>query len=201
MDSACGNLDDYLAGDLPASEAERFSAHAESCAECRAAVDEQRWIDGLLTSPVRAELESASPKLVQSIEAAVAKSSQRARMFTVGLAAAAACLLAVGWTALMSRKQSDVMHLNADSVIEIVQPEPTAVVDSPPRAIVDGGADMLVVPIESPYPQVTIVRVYATFQLERAELADASPFPADEPDEFDEFDEFAWPDEIYGETL
>ena len=58
--SDCENLDAFLADDLSPSEVSRFTAHLHECASCRDAVDQQGWIDGLLSSPILTELEAAA---------------------------------------------------------------------------------------------------------------------------------------------
>jgi anti-sigma factor RsiW len=166
IDHLCHQLDVYLAGELAANAAAPFEAHCTSCGECRAAIDEQRWIDGLLRSTVRVELECASPKLAKTIAATLDKSSQRAGMFTVGFAAAAVLLVAVGWAALTSRERRELTEQHVVPSTNILNVESPAVVVAPPRATVDGGPDMLVVPIESPYPDVTIVRMYPIYKPE-----------------------------------
>jgi hypothetical protein len=83
-DTLCEALDDYLDGALAPREAARFESHIASCIACREAVDEQRWIDGLLRSDEAAELEAApAPATIP-----IAKLRRR-RVFALAAAAAA----------------------------------------------------------------------------------------------------------------
>jgi hypothetical protein len=50
----------------------------------------------------------------------------------------------------------------------------------PPRAVVIGGSDMIAVPIESPYPDITIVRMYPVYQPAFAAHFDEIPPRADD---------------------
>jgi len=187
MNQACEQLDDYLAGELAAGDVARFEAHCATCAECRAGVDEQRWIDGLLQSPVRVELESASPAFVKTIESAIEKSSQRAGVFSVGLAAAAVLLVAVGVAVLASGERPELAGQKAVPSNDAARVQSPSLVKASPKATVDGGDDMLVVPIESPYPDVTIVRMYPIYKPQlAANMSD--PQPAG--------DTFLWPESL-----
>ena len=51
----CPLLDAYLDGELPTDQREAFNAHLDQCAACREAIEEQRWIDGLLQSQAAVE--------------------------------------------------------------------------------------------------------------------------------------------------
>ena len=50
MNSNCNNLDAYLADDLSVDDAAAICRASAVCDDCREAVDEQLWIDGLLRS-------------------------------------------------------------------------------------------------------------------------------------------------------
>ena len=60
MNSKCNNLDAYLRDDLSVDERAAFESHLEECDACREAMDQQQWIDGLLQSPTRIQLERPS---------------------------------------------------------------------------------------------------------------------------------------------
>ena len=45
----CNKLDAYLTDDLSVDDVAGFESHLEACAECRDAIDEQKWIDNLKT--------------------------------------------------------------------------------------------------------------------------------------------------------
>lgn len=173
-----------------------FAAHFESCDQCRAAIDQQRWIDGLLRSPIRAEHESPPASLVDAVRTTLRESRQRAGLIACVFAAAAALVIAVGWTALVDRPAEPagdgrelVLNVDDSSTNSIGNREtPVAIATTPPRATVITGPDMLAVPIESPYPDVTIVRLYPTYRPEFTTHSAVSRPPAD--------DDFAWPDDF-----
>lgn len=157
MTGDCDKLDAYLAGELELSEAARFDAHLEVCEACREVVDQQRWMDGLLRSPVREEVEAPSATLGESIGNALARRRRRRRVVTSGLAAAV-LLVAVGGLWHVNQQESH------DSTAAAVA------VSKPPEFI--GSDDVLVVPVKSRYPNVTLVRVYPVYQL--TTLSDSS---------------------------
>src|SRR5437867_1731174 len=98
MNRECNKRDAFLADDLPADETERFNDHLPNCDACREAVNQQRWIDVLLQSPVRSQLEPLPVDLVELMRTSVSRRRQVARLAACGLAAAAAILVAAGWT-------------------------------------------------------------------------------------------------------
>jgi hypothetical protein len=188
MDVTCEQLNAFLNGDLAPVDARRFEGHASVCAECRDAIDEQRWIDGLLCSPERTALESPRPAMVGEIESALSQSKQWAGVLAYGLAAAAVVFLAVGWIVFAGRGAEKVASTNANELKDsprvvsedsVSQQVEKLAVDAPPRAVVDGGDDMIVVAIESPYPDVTIVRVYPIYKPDLTTDSSTLP-PADD---------------------
>jgi anti-sigma factor RsiW len=184
MPDDCELLDDFLSGDLPADKADRFTAHLASCEYCRAEIDEDRWIERLLQSSERLELESPSPALLEGIRSTLMKSRQRAGMLACGLAAAV-LLIAAGWIALSGGLSSEEYGgLVAEG--------------DPPRQFVHAvvtGENVIVVPVESPDPQVTIVRLFPTFQPDEGQVIETSPSAEEE------FDGPAWLEETHGDAL
>lgn len=183
MHGECEQLDDFLAGALPADVVTRFAGHMQSCTDCRAAIDEQRWIDGLLRSPVHAEIEPPPAELVTAIQTTLTKSRQRAGVFAVGFAAAAVLFVAVGWVVFNGGERAESVRPASVDVAEVrdaIEVEQEEVAVAPPRAIVDGGPDMIVVPLESPYPDVTIVRMYPVYQPTFAAHSGVTPQRADD---------------------
>jgi anti-sigma factor RsiW len=184
MQSDCDHLDDFLSGDLPDSKAGRFTAHLASCEHCRAEVDEERWIERLLQSSERLELESPSPALLEDIRSTLTKSRQHAGVLAYGLAAAVV-LITAGWIALSGRTASK------------VQDEPVADISSPlqfARAVVSG-ENMIVVPIAYGDPDVTVVRLFPTYPPDGDQIVEANPASAKE------FDDSLWSQELHGDTL
>jgi hypothetical protein len=95
-DRPCTKLDDYLGGWLPKPAQADFEAHLARCAHCRAEVERQRRLDGML-GQVGARLEPVPPELVERIERRLAAAQWRSRATraVAGLAAAAVLLLSV----------------------------------------------------------------------------------------------------------
>jgi hypothetical protein len=163
---ACCNLDASLLGDLPPDAVSRFSAHVDQCESCRDAIDQQRWIDGLLTSPLGRQLESPTGTLIDSFRATKNPRPRQTRLIACVFATAAALAIAAGWTALNRRAPTiGAPDGVAETVVidDVAPPSPRIDLD-PPHATFVGGPDVLVVPVASRHPNVTIVRVYPTYQ-------------------------------------
>ncbi len=180
----CDNLDHYLNDDLPAEAAACFELHLEQCAACRNVVDYQRWIDGLLNSPLTPELESPPRSIIGSFHESRVARQRRVRLIAGGLAAAAMLVVAVGWTALFNRQAVP----TADHDVGVRQIAGDAPSAQPPRATFVGGSDVIAVPIESHRPDVTVVRIYPTY---RPSVADQAATEESEPTtDSDSIDEF-----------
>jgi hypothetical protein len=194
----CENLDDFLADGLQAAAASDFIAHLDRCERCREAVDEQQWIDGLLRSPLAVKLEAPPNWIWERVTTRLARRRQNVKFLACGLAAAAAVVIAVGWTVKLNRQarvpvQANLAELmrehnrrqsSSETIVDKSAPLP------PPRATFVGGPDVLVVPIESRHPNVTVVRIYPTYEPEFAAQANAE-LPTTP-------DEFIWPFELNG---
>ena len=161
----CSHLDAFLLGDLDSAAASRFNAHLNQCETCRDAVEEQRWIDGLLTSPIGSELESPPERLIDTFHQTVDSRRRRTRLVACVFATAAAVAIAAGWIVL--NRQASVVDApggvavnTADHDADLSTPQKHT---EPPRATFVGGSDVLVVPVTSRHTNVTIVRVYPAY--------------------------------------
>jgi anti-sigma factor RsiW len=159
MTPDCEQLDAYLLGDLPSGEAARFESHLEVCSACREAIDEHRWIDGLLQSPARTQLEPVPQKIVDSVRTVAARYDRRRRILTYAFATAAALLVAVGWLAF----NPPVKYFTHQ--MEIAEPRRAPVNKTAGTFVAT--SDAIVVPLDSPSDDVTIVQVYQTTESER----------------------------------
>jgi hypothetical protein len=187
----CQDLDNYLADNLSADAKARFTAHLVDCDRCRDAVDQQRWIDGLLRSPLVMDLETPPGALVACIRARQSQRRRQTRLIACGLAAAAAMVVAVGWTVKLNRQARGITNAKtASAVLTRAEIEPSLANAEHPRATVVGGKDVLIVPIESQHPNVTVVRVYPSYRPVYATHS-RSPAPAST-------DEFLWNDDLNG---
>jgi anti-sigma factor RsiW len=157
-------LDAYLNGDLPFDDVAGFKSHMKSCAECMEAIDEQRWIDGLLHSPARLHLEHPPAAILDSVRLLLAHRRHRILPAACGLAAAAALLIATGWFALTGQGRSPTSAERRD--IAVVQPT-RAPAPVQPQAIFVTTSEAIAVSLESPSSDVTIVQVYPTTDTER----------------------------------
>jgi hypothetical protein len=185
----CKNLDAYLLDELPAEAAFNFDSHLDQCESCRNAVEQQRWIDALLRSPLVAELEPSPESLSTSISTRLTRSNRQLRVIACVFAAAAAVVIAVGWTVMLNRQVATVDHSNAiflNGTAANLPPQD----DEPPRATFVGGPNVLVVPVESPHPNVTVVRIYPAYQPNYAVQASVDPSSG--------VNEFYWPDKLNG---
>jgi anti-sigma factor RsiW len=166
MTSDCEQLDAYLLDDLADSDAARFKQHLGACAACREAVEQQRWIDDLLQSQVRAELERTPRAIVDSVQKVAARHDRRRRVLTYALATAAALLIAVGWLAHRRSAATPPMQ-SATQEIAVADAPRVPTNESKPEGTFVATTDAIVVPVDSSSDDVTIVQVYQTTESER----------------------------------
>jgi len=209
MHHECENLDAFLADELPAESVGLFVAHLAECDGCRDAVDQQRWIDCLLRSPLRQELEAPPAAAAVAVRASIVQRRRRVRLVASGLAAAAAIVVAVGWAALWDASFGGEVEQHTLAVRHDSEPSPGPSLEGrgierepslgpslpgrgiePPRATFVGGPDVLVVPVKSSHPNVTVVRVYPTYQPSYSIQASADQ-PVGGRD-------YAWPNDLNG---
>jgi anti-sigma factor RsiW len=184
MSAECEYLDAFLAEDLSPGDSNRFEVHLHRCDACRDAINEQRWIDALLGSPERLELEPVSPALAGSVRDSILSRRRQARLIACGLAAAAVLVIALGWMAVLNRQaRGPAANQIAGTTLPDNEPSNPSlkriVTAEAPRAVFVGGPDVLVVPVASRHPNVTIVRVYPTYQSSFAAKATSDETDAD----------------------
>jgi anti-sigma factor RsiW len=180
----CATLDEYLAGDLSAADAAALESHLALCSACRAAVDEQLWIDSLLHSPERVLVEPTPIYMLRRLGAAVSHRRRRRGQMVAGTLAAATLVLAISWVTGnwggMSNRQA---LSNRQARIEVPsQAEAPARIEP---AVFTGSDDSIVVPVASTYPNVTVVSVYPIYESNEA----ASLKVGDPPSEHSDFNE------------
>ena len=163
----CYQLEAYLADSLSADATAAFESHLDTCDDCREAVDEQRWIDGLLQSPTRIELEHTPPALLETIRSSVARQERSKLRVTYSLAAAAVVLIGIGWFALREHKAPLDEATNPTIAAAPEIPAANAAPSAKQQATFVASADSIVVPVESSSSDVTIVQVYSTTEAER----------------------------------
>jgi anti-sigma factor RsiW len=175
----CHHLDAYFDGELAPADRASFECHLASCPECREAIDEQNRIDALLGGSALANLEAPPPALVEQVGRTLHRRRRFARLAACGLAASAAAVLLVGiaWTTGYSRPEAALGPPVSAAPVQN---------DSEPWATFVGGPDVIVMPIESESPDVTIVRVYPVFEPDFSDQVSLDPIAAG--------DGFAWPE-------
>jgi anti-sigma factor RsiW len=178
----CDNLDAFLSDELGAGAAARFEAHLTACDACREAIDEQRWIDALLRSSATLQDERVPNTVLESFRTRVARRRRRVTLAAFGVAAAAMVVVAAGWTLLLSRQAMVPAGLEVATSDVLSHDVPPA---QPPRAAFVGGDNMIVVSVKSRHPDVTIVRVYPTYQSSYAAHSSAADSSFG--------DDFTWP--------
>lgn len=179
MNAPCENLDAYLADDLLVDAAAAFEEHLECCDECRDAVAEQGWIEALLRSPERLEVEAAPRHLVETTKLQVAGGARQRRRWAAGaFAAAASVVIALGWIAIQPRSSDNDADDRA-ATPTASKPAPEAV---PPTSTFIADANAIAIPMVSKHPNITIVRVYPTL---RPLVSDGSA--SSEPEDESEF--------------
>ena len=186
MNSKCEKLEPFLSGDLRDDDALRFEAHVHECEACRDAIGQQHWIDGLLRSHTRIELEPAPEGVSKTVCVSMMR-RRYARLAACGLVAAAVLFVLAGWIFMLNRQARDAAEpviaraFNAETE---PSPDPSLTgrgLAEPLRAVFVGGPDLFVAAVESRNPNVTIVRLYPTYKPTLAsdasvESSDADPF-------------------------
>jgi|RhiMethySRZTD1v2_1073278.scaffolds.fasta_scaffold859011_2 anti-sigma factor RsiW len=162
MTCDCDKLDAYLLGELSAPDAAQFAQHLVQCDDCRETIEQQRWIDGLLRSTEAQELETPSDDLLLSIRSVSPRNRRRTLRIACGLAAAAMLLIAAGWT-MYPFDQHQVPTL-AETSPPPAKSTSAQVARPAPHATFVPSNDAIVVPLKSHRPNVTVVRVYPTYQ-------------------------------------
>jgi hypothetical protein len=151
-----------------------------------------------LRSPLGAEVESPPEWILVRTSTRIARQRRQTRLIACGLAAAAVLVIAVGWTLKLNRQASVPVDTNLADVTRDANsqqsPSDTMADQSAPsllrRATFVGGPEVLVVPVESRHPNVTVVRIYPAYVPDHAAQANAElPAAADES---------VWPFELNG---
>jgi anti-sigma factor RsiW len=169
MTNECDNLDAYLAEDLPAEEAAQFARHLDQCEPCRNAIDQQRWIDKLLTSNEIASLEPAPPVLRHALRTSLGRRRRAVQLIACGLAAAAAIVIvAAGWTLKLHRQPTNVAGPTTGPIAKTDVSETSESSHSvAPHATFVSNGDTIAVPLDSADDNVTIVQLYPTTETAR----------------------------------
>lgn len=168
----CEHLDAFLLSDLPPAAVVRFEAHLATCADCHEAVEEQRWIDGLLQSDATATLEPAPPSLT-TLPTLNTRRRQVTRYVGPLITVAAALLIAVfGWQLIGSR-ENETMSPKGGNLAKNAASRPSAVpvLAGEPgdtnRARFVNRSDTIALSIESDDDNVSIVQLVPTTQTDR----------------------------------
>jgi anti-sigma factor RsiW len=184
MGSECDKLDAFLLSDLGGDDAARFERHLETCTACREAIDQERWLDELLRSPARVELEPAPDALRHSIRTSVSRHRRQRRLVAGVLAVAVALAVAAGWTLWAGRPSPSPSLTGRGNTELAAQSEPSqSSGEYITKAVVIGDENTIMVPVESRYPNVTVVRVYSEYRPKH--VAQAPPGQPADGDGFD----------------
>jgi anti-sigma factor RsiW len=156
MNEYCSNLDNYLLADLSPADDAAFAEHLAGCEDCREAIEEQQWIDDALRASSGLESQIPPPHIASDLRVVVARrESHRRRAVGIALATAATLLVVVTW--LLNHPSGHLPERVATTNQVPSAPES-------PRAVFVAGGGTIAVPVESRHPDVTIVRIYSTFQ-------------------------------------
>jgi anti-sigma factor RsiW len=164
LNSSCNNLDAYLSDALSDDERALFDSHLQGCATCRGAVDQQQWIDDILQSPERIQLERPSVIILDTFRVSVARRRRRFIQVACSLAVAATLLIAVGLVKL--NRQANGLSKSEEPAVAVAEPGHVPTPAQPPATFFSS-SDAIVVPLESPSADVTVVQVYPTIDTER----------------------------------
>ncbi len=164
-DFDCRLLDDYLNGDLPGEEQARFAAHLGKCPACARTVQEQARCDWLLRQAVL-ELQPVSSDWLARVRRGIRYSAARKR--AVRAAGLAAALLLMGFGVWWLQRGDLGEEQDTGTIATIEQRPPPG---GPERAarvtadvIVQAESALIVVPVKSERPNVTILWIYPAAQ-------------------------------------
>jgi len=180
----CMLIDQYLVGDLAQDAAARFERHVAGCAECREAIDEQRWIDGLLQSPEAEALETAPATVTNRLSGQVVRFRRRTIIRRSMAVAAAASIAATAlWQFVASshherqvaapgfvrgsNNQAGVRRAATPRQSQGLQMAETSPSTNENAATFMSTGDAIAVPVASDDAQVSIVKIYPTTSTER----------------------------------
>lgn len=144
-------LDDYLDGGLAGDETARFAEHLVDCHDCRAAVRGHERLSAVLTEAI-VEFNSAPAGLTDQIRRRLRVA--RRRRLVAGAAALAASVAAV-WFVVRGNPRP----VEPGPEVADVRPLPELPTHAV-RVTFPAGAKVLVVPVPSDSPNVTIIWVY-----------------------------------------
>jgi predicted anti-sigma-YlaC factor YlaD len=161
MNANCNDLDAYLAADLSVDDAARFAEHLHNCDDCREAVDEQRWIDGLLRSSAKHDSELPPDDVLVTLRTAFVTRLQKTKLIACGLAAAAMLIMAIGWTVLNRQAGNRASDRDVRSSIAMNEQRRGK---QPLQASFVSDSNAIAVPVKSRHSNVTVVRIYPAYQ-------------------------------------
>lgn len=178
-DSFCGQLEDYLDGELLQPERRRFESHLPSCPSCNEEIAAFARLKRRLASAVEQEL--CPPELIRRIESQILTAPERRPIrISARIAVAAATLCVAAWLTLGLRKpQPTELWVAPDA---IPRPELRSKPSEAPASHgnkstanirVELSDEYLAVPVETNDPRIAIIWLYPTAEVST---------PADLPD-------------------
>ena len=161
MSNVCTQLDEFLDRELSASDAILFEAHLAVCEACRSTVEQQQWLDELMCSAATKESLSANLARIDLSPPQQSKGWWKA----VSVAAAALIVATFAWQSFSStepvgRQDSHTIAAKEESATTTVTEETCT--ELTPVATIVPEDDVIVVPVDSGSPEVTILHVYPT---------------------------------------
>lgn len=161
MSIDCHQLEDFIDRELSPSDATLFEEHLAVCEACRSTVEQQQWLDDLMCSAADKE---SLPASLASIDLSP---PHRSNYWWKAVSAVAAVLLVATFAWQSFSTSEPVVHeaptivaakveANTSPAIEIPHTEPA------PVAMLVAEDDVIVVPVDSGSPEVTILQVYPT---------------------------------------
>jgi anti-sigma factor RsiW len=167
MSTICLQLDDYLEGELDEAQRAAFELHLTDCEDCRGQVAFASQLNGWLAG---AQDGSAPPQLVARIEHRLRWATRKAYAWRMAVGALAASLLVgLGLWRLGGNRQP---LANRAPVVKSARPQPLPAAPPatmPVRISFHPDANMIVRPLKSTNPRVSIVWVYPTVRVAQSD--------------------------------
>ena len=170
MGNECRRLDAYFDADLGREERLEFEGHLSQCPKCGEAVEQQRWIDGVLQSSDAGEEEvlcdSARVVALQAISRSRRRTHIRRALIGATAAAVSIAILAVGRFNSAERFAAPgfARGSNNEAIVRNAPPRQSRGLQEA-SFVTDGST--IAVPLASDDAQVSIVQLYPTTTTER----------------------------------
>jgi anti-sigma factor RsiW len=174
-DKPCQTLDDYLAGELSATERAAFEAHQAGCPACDVEIKGQRRLEALLRQAT-SSAEFPTGLIDRCLDSIRVARRRRIARWLGGLSAAAAVVLAVGfWPKQIPPARQVVVLEDQGTMPEASRANEVTRPAIETKVTIDPRSGFLAVPQANEHPNVTIYWLYPTLNTAAADEPAGAP--------------------------